>query len=120
MPLLKMNLTYNLLGRLMRTAIVRGDTYEPPPPDPLIEEAGAGNIVRAVGWLHFVRNPIGDILVVMLLPAHQRAVREYFNAVAQGRMTQLLIALRCYQLEHGKLPDTLGGAGAGVPAGHSG
>ena len=54
-----------------------------------------------------MRNPIGDILVVMLLPAHERAVREYFNTIATARLTQIFITLRCYQLEHGKLPDTL-------------
>jgi hypothetical protein len=52
-------------------------------------------------------NPIGDILCQMLEPLDsgfvQRKCREDVNVNA----TQLLLALKVYQMQHGKLPESL-------------
>jgi hypothetical protein len=78
LPLLKLNMTHNLLGRVMRTAIIRTDTYTLPPPDPLDQSGkGAWGFIRAVGILHFARNPVGDILVEMVVPANEHLVRVF-------------------------------------------
>jgi hypothetical protein len=106
-PLIKRNMTYNLFGRLMRPYVLQGDAYALPPANPLTEAPGVRGIARAVGWLHFARNPIGDIFIAMLMPAMERAEEAHFREVAGLRLTQLFIALRCYQLEHGRLPDSL-------------
>jgi len=103
----KANMTYNVFGRLLLPCVIRGGTYEGPRQSRLWKRLEGGSVVHAFGLLHVVRNPIGDILVGMLAPALERSVDSYFNAVAESRMTQLFVALRCYQLERGALPASL-------------
>jgi hypothetical protein len=52
-------------------------------------------------------NAVGKILVGMLLPAQSRSLQQKCTQNCSIAATQVSIALRCYQLEHGELPDAL-------------
>ena len=105
-PFFKVNMTCNLLGRAMLPCIVRSEIYTPLPPNPL-SEGDLWEIARRVGYLRFARDPLGVSFAFILLPAQDRWVKGCYGTIAQARLTQVCIALRCYQLEHGKLPEAL-------------
>lgn len=52
-------------------------------------------------------NPVGDILIGMLAPALDRALVQKCRENCSVAATRILIALNCYKLKHGELPDTL-------------
>lgn len=106
-PILKVNMSRNLLGDLLSSRVVRTERYEPPAAEASTGPFGIKYLTEEIDFLHILRNPIGDILVVMLAPALDRTVQEHFRTVADARLTQVFLALRCYHLEHGRLPDSL-------------
>ena len=52
-------------------------------------------------------NPIGEIFYSMLMPAMVTPSATKCKADVQVRATQTILALRAYQLTHGKLPENL-------------
>ena len=106
-PILKLTMSRNVLGSVLTRSAERVQRYAPAvrdyPPGPF----GVPYLTEEMNLFHFARNPVGDILVVMLLPALDRSVDECHGQVAGARLTQVFLALRCYQLENGKLPGTL-------------
>ncbi len=106
-PLIKVNVTANIFGRWMQQCLIRGQTYAPLPPDPF-SSGTLWDIAGKIGYLRFARDPMGVIVGAMMLPANDRWVVVYYRTTATGRMTQLYLALRCYQIDHGKLPTSLG------------
>lgn len=104
-PFFKVNITRNALGECYQGLLDRTDRYRPPAP-----EAGTpryGRNWRPPGSFRFLRNGAGEILLLETEPNVDRDVREYFSLKAQARLTQVFLALRCYQLETGRLPATL-------------
>lgn len=53
------------------------------------------------------RNAAGKIAALMLAESLIRVEQKWFNNEATFLVTQVLIALKCYKLEHGQLPDSL-------------
>lgn len=106
MPLIKTNMSLNMVGALFEEVLDRLDHYEPLPED--ISSHARGFFARRFGWFHHTRNPIGDILVQMLAPAWGRMPVVYFRSLANARLTEIFLALRCYQLDNGVLPASLG------------
>lgn len=53
-------------------------------------------------------NAVGEMLVDMLWPAWEKNTGKKCRENANVTATQLLLALKCYQIEHGKLPESLG------------
>jgi len=41
------------------------------------------------------------------MPAMGMTLEAYFRLVADVRITEVFLALRCYHLEHGRLPESL-------------
>jgi len=106
-PFIKPNMTHNLIGRYHAALVAQTYRYDPSMQRPEWVTVGLREVARRLGWLHLARNPIGDILIVMLEPALSRTPEIHFGTVAQLRLTRIHMALRCYQLEHGKLPEKL-------------
>ena len=52
-------------------------------------------------------NPIGEILYYMMMPALSKSFEKKSKLDVQVRATQTILALRGYQLTHGKLPENL-------------
>jgi len=104
-PVLKLNMTANLVGRELNEAVARLDHYRPEPPAD--QEHGLLVFVRRVGLLKVARDPVGCIYADLLRPALMRCVREHFYRLANERLTQVYLALRCYPLENGRLPRSL-------------
>ncbi len=101
-------MTHNVEGRILSALVSRTKRYSSGPYSPFEGEFTTLHIIGRVGCLRFARNPIGYILVPMLMPAVGRgAVEVPFRVLATARLTRLDLALRCYQLEHGKLPESL-------------
>ncbi|MCK4376470.1 MAG: hypothetical protein KAX19_14125 [Candidatus Brocadiae bacterium] len=109
MPVVKVNMSRNLLGDLFSSLVVRTERYEPPAAEATTGPFGIEYMTEEMNFLHFLRNPMGDILAVMLAPALNRTVQVHFRAVGDARLTQVFLALRCYHLEHGRLPVSLDG-----------
>jgi hypothetical protein len=105
MPLVKTNMSLNMAGTLSDEILDGLDHYVP-----LREETPShpsGSWARRYGWLHHVRNPIGDILVALAEPAWGRLPVAHFRSLATARLTQVFLAVRCYQLESGRIPKAL-------------
>ena len=100
----KVNASLNELGAQYSKVLDGLDHFRPVVPEPPAETIGA--MARRVGYLRFVRNFIGEMFLDMLRP-EPRMVGSYFHLIADARLTQVFLALRCYQLENGKLPKTL-------------
>ncbi len=105
LPFLKLNMTMNLLGDYLLTTLEGLDHYEPPAPEAGFD--GIGDLIGEVGLLHFMRNPIGDLLVTMQPNVLQPMSEVHFRLVAEVQLTRTTLALRCYDLEQGRLPDSL-------------
>jgi hypothetical protein len=52
-------------------------------------------------------NPIGEIFYYMLMPSLANSLERKSRIDVQVRATQTILALRAYQLTHGKLPENL-------------
>ena len=52
-------------------------------------------------------NPIGQMFYDLMMPAMVKPLERKSSIDAQVRATQTILALRAYQLTHGKLPDNL-------------
>ncbi len=107
MPLVKTNMSRNVLGDFLSDGVRTVDRYER---DPFAPEGGlfrTAYMTDEMNWFHFVRNPIGDSLITMLAPAMNRILAQHHKLVADVRMTQVCVALRCHFEEHGRLPDAL-------------
>jgi hypothetical protein len=105
MPLIKVNMTRNLLGERITAYVAQPDRFVGTVP--WIRGGRLRDHAARVGLVHLLRNPLGDILADMQMPAIWRTAGVHFRAVADARLTQVFLALRCYHLEHGKLPGTL-------------
>jgi hypothetical protein len=106
-PFLKPGMTHNLAGRFFSSLVEETQRYDPPVPDPEWQAYGVRELADTVGWIHVVRNPIGDVILPMTFPACARAVEMHFEAVAAFRLTRIHLALRTHQLEHGEMPEVL-------------
>ncbi len=104
-----MNMTVNLFGRYLQHALVHGETYvpQPPPPDPLQPASKVGLVRHVLGYVEFLRDPMGYMCSFMMLPPAERYRAAYYGVAAEGRLIRVFFALRCYRLDHGRLPDTL-------------
>jgi hypothetical protein len=82
---------------------------------------GAAIVRRGPAWLDFslaqkisqaVRNPGGNVFLFLDMMSLDydsgSVVQGYFRTLAKSRQHRIFLALRCYQLEHGRLPATLG------------
>ncbi|MFO7959200.1 MAG: hypothetical protein R6X33_19105 [Candidatus Brocadiia bacterium] len=106
-PFVKPGMTHNLAGRFFSSLVEETQRYDPPVPDPEWQAYGVRELADTVGWIHVVRNPIGDVILAMTFPACARAVEMHFEAVAAFRLTRIHLALRTHQLEHGEMPEVL-------------
>jgi hypothetical protein len=102
---LKVNLSRNQLGRRMDGVLDRLQRYQRPSPEP--EIPGLWPFLRSRGIVGFLRNPVGEICVEVLAPIENYLIKGHFQMLANARLTQVFLALRCYQLESGRLPATL-------------
>ena len=59
------------------------------------------------GWPQTWRNPLGFCMADILLPSLGWYRDLHWRGVAEVRMTRVFLALRCYQLERGRLPAAL-------------
>ena len=107
MPLLKVNMSRNLTGILLDRFVAGLDRYDPRLEPPRDGPFGMPSLGGHITWLHVLRNPLGDHLVTLLAPADARIAQSHFRALAELRLNRLFLALRCYQLEHGRLPESL-------------
>jgi hypothetical protein len=104
-PLLKPNATLNAFGACLEDAAESIGTYRP---RAIARYAyGRGRAAGGTGVAGHSFNPLGDVTVKMMAFSVDRLLVDHYLLLATARMTQLFIALRCYQLEHGKLPDSL-------------
>jgi hypothetical protein len=104
-PFIKVSMTRNVLGKWYQEVLDRADRYRPPAP-----EAGTprnGGDLQEPGLLRFLRNGLGELFLTESAPNVDGELREYFGLKAQLRLTQVFLALRCYQLENGRLPGAL-------------
>ncbi len=106
-PFLKLNMTLNLLGDYLLETLGGLDHYKQPPPQ--VQFDSIGGLIREVGLIHLLRNPIGDVLVTMQPDVLQGMSGVCFRLVADVELTRIMLALRCYHLEHGRLPESLDG-----------
>ncbi len=105
-PMLKPNLTLNVFGGYLEDAVEGIGTYRPRRPvRELFGPGVAGS--DGLGVTYHTANPVGDIMVMMESSAVEHLLVGHFRLLATARLTQVFIALRCYQLEHGKLPNSL-------------
>jgi hypothetical protein len=104
-PFAKSAMTRNLAGARLMHLLQRARHYEPA--QPAEKPGGLLDIVGEVGLLHFVRNPAGDAVVLRLPPVPPEAVEVHLRRLADVRLTQMFLALRCYHLEQGRLPAGL-------------
>jgi multisubunit Na+/H+ antiporter MnhB subunit len=105
LPTVKVNASLNELGAEYEKVLDGLDHYRPAVPKPSAQTMGA--IARRVGYLRFARNFVAVLFMEMMRPAHSRTVECYFTLIADARLTQVFLALRCYQLENGRLPKAL-------------
>ena len=57
--------------------------------------------------LYLSGNSVGLILLEMMMPAHTSILKRKCAETVDARATQVIMALRCYQLKHGSLPGNL-------------
>ena len=104
-PLIKVNATANLLAAEMRDVLSRLDGYR-----------RFGREGRIWGWEDLVReygrgavagNIGGLVIAVMTPPIYRRSLEGFYRMVAEARLTRIFLALRCHQLEQGRLPASL-------------
>jgi len=105
MPLLKVNMTANMLGESLGRAMITSDRYEPLPPRYRID--GVSGMVKTFGLVSLVRNPLGDVHAAISIPITYSVRGTCFGAMASARLTRAYLALRAYQLTEGRLPDEL-------------
>ena len=105
-PGLKRGRTLNTLGAYLEAIAGDLDSWRPPP---TVEDVfGPGKPTGKWGALRYsTTNPIGDTLVMMQMFTLEKTAAHHFRSLADSRLTQLLFALRCYQMENGALPHTL-------------
>ena len=65
------------------------------------------DLAKKTGYVSFIRNSVGVVLTEMCGPSDRSVVRGYWHQVADARMTRVFLALRCYHLEHGRMPASL-------------
>jgi len=110
LPFFKVNMSVNLLGDQMLATFECLDDWQPARPGIARSQAiyhDLDSVIQEMGWLHFLRNPIGDLLTSMLFVASQPMLDTHFRLVAEVQLTGAALALRCYHLEHGRLPESL-------------
>jgi hypothetical protein len=105
--MIKDNMTHNFLAGILSEDTIQAGEHVPPGPRAAAGETAFASAARRAGYLHLARNPVGDMLAAMLAPAMARSREEIPKAIADARTTQVYLALRCYQLEHGRLPEKL-------------
>jgi hypothetical protein len=106
-PFLKPNMTRNALGDYLTGAIGRLDAYSPWQPERQKGPFGIRYMSDEMGFVDFVRNPIGTVLISLLPPAFDSAVESHFLMLARVRLTRVMLAARAYEIENGRLPETL-------------
>lgn len=104
LPLIKPNMSLNRLGRRLEAQIARLDDYDPREP---AEFDDLADLAKKTGYVSFIRNSVGVVLTEMCGPSDRSVVRGYWHQVADARMTRVFLALRCYHLEHGRMPASL-------------
>jgi hypothetical protein len=108
MPLIKRNMTVSLLGDLMLRYLTAMDVYGPEPAARRAYLMRFQDFVASVGWRRFFLNPYGHALVQNEAPAISGVLEEHYAVLAEARMTDLYVALRAWQLDHGRLPESVG------------
>ncbi len=101
----KVNAALNPVASRMDRVLAGLDHYRPLPAAPPYE--GLPGIARRVGWVRLVRNFVGCVFADTWSGPDGHVVRMHFRLVAESRLTQIFLALRCYQLENGRLPARL-------------
>jgi hypothetical protein len=109
-PGLKPKQTRNMMGECVTRLVNELAAYRPPP---TVEDLlGPGRPAPSDSGTYMTRtykttNPGGAVLVLMSLPTFQMAYERHFELLAELRLTRLLVALRHYQMDNGRLPDSL-------------
>ena len=109
MPILKLNMSSNLMGELLRDVVRKstGDLF----PAGSLDVTGYPDELSAApshpGVIAWIRNPMGTMLVLMSEPAPGRSLELCLRDVARLRATRLFLALRSHSLERTSLPATL-------------
>jgi hypothetical protein len=101
LPMMRPNMSLNPLGRYLEAYALEMEGHGPEvlPPVPF-QSGGSPDACR---WT----NVLPDILVGMWVPSAAMVADESTRLQACADLTRLSLALRCYQLEHGKLPGGL-------------
>jgi hypothetical protein len=106
-PLLKPNMMANQMGGYFADFARSLDKYPGPAK---YRQTGPLGLPRGgkTGVLQWARDPVGSFEVELIQPVIGGGSRdECLRSIAQAHMTQIFLALRCYQIEHGKLPERL-------------
>ncbi len=104
-PMVKLNMSSNFLGEeLMK---IRGSLDRFAPPNPGQDVGSFDYLISNYGLLHLLRNPMGDICILMALPAQHRGVELYSRLTGEARATRVYLALREYHVKTGELPIQL-------------
>lgn len=108
MPYVKPNMVHNDVGDWLRQHLRRLESWSAKAPSAEEENLlGFDSLEGRITSLDFVRNPVGTIVMYMLVPSLDEVVELCHRKVMERRMTRLFLALRRYHLEHGRLPQTL-------------
>ena len=98
---MKPNLSLNVLGRYLEAVARNLDAY---PPTGGLEPPFRG---PDGGVRYRWANAIPDLAVSFLAREATALLDGYYKTLAGARLTQVFVALRCCQLEHGALPAKL-------------
>jgi hypothetical protein len=103
-PHAKRNMTYNLRGRHLEDVIRRFDLYQMHVPEHMHAAHGLGEL----GLFSLSRNFGGHCVIGLFMSDDcGRIPNSFARLVADMYLTQIFLALRCYQLENGRLPAAL-------------
>ena len=106
---LKLNMTVNMFGEHFRMLVRQSQEHYSlghkvlPGPN----TKGFSDMFRQEGVFDSLRNPIGITLLSSLKSLYRHTVVEHFSTRAHIRAARLLLALRSYHLENGRLPERL-------------
>ncbi len=107
-PLVKVNMTRNLMARYFQPVLPTVEHYEPLKlPDISEPKWWAQLRGRPSPPLAGLRNLVGRILASHLPVAPDRMVKEAMGAIAEARATCVFLALRAYHADRDQLPAEL-------------
>jgi hypothetical protein len=106
-PHMKPRMTANSFGQWVSARLQGLATWEPCSEDWRVRARSVSDVARRIGWWPTILNVGGEGMVTGSVPAFCRMEAATFEEIADGRLTQLYLALRSYELAHGSLPADL-------------